>query len=279
MSAKSVLAVHDIACHGRCSLTVILPLISALGIKTSVLPTAVLSTHTGGYSRPEISKTNNFVKNTLSHWNRERVKFDCIYSGYFTEKEEISVFSSAIDLIKKENTLLIVDPVLGDNGKIYNGLNGEFSKEMLELCCKADIIVPNITEACLLTDTPCDFDNFSKDKAQEVLKKLYNITKSKIVLTGLSFEEKIANVIFDGQHFEYVYREKLNCSFHGTGDIFASVLTAALVLGKDLSEGVNMASDFVLKCVERTIRSKTQVREGVEFEKEIPYLLKLFKII
>ena len=276
MSQKTVVAVHDVACHGRCSLTVALPILSAAGIQTSLLPTAVLSTHTGGFGSPAAVDLSELLQKTVLHWHKQGVVFDCIYSGYLTSQKQIDIFAENLELLKNENTVFIADPVMGDNGRLYSGFNAEFAEKMTALCCRADIIIPNITEACLMTGIKYSGEVLSENETEILLKRLYEKTGATVILTGIDCGEKIANAIFNGVNTEYVYGEKIPFSCHGTGDIFASCVTAAVLKGFSVSGAVRFGGEFVLRCLKKTVSVGKEKRNGVDFEECIPDLINLF---
>ncbi len=274
MSQKSVAAIHDISGFGRCSLTVALPIISAMGVKTSVIPTAVLSTHTGGFKNNTFHDLTADIEPIAEHWKKEGIGFDAIYTGYLCSASQVFSVMSAIEHIKAKDTLLIVDPVMGDNGNKYSGFNEAFPDFMLNLCKKADIITPNITEACLLTKTEFK-QNYDEKYITDLLNKLHNLTSAKVVLTGVSFDvKKIGAAIFDGNEISYVFADKESCAFHSTGDIFASVLTGAILNGRSLKASAQIAVNFISLCIKKTVEDGTDPRFGVNFETEIPSLIK-----
>lgn len=275
MPQKTVAAIHDISGFGRCSLTVALPLLSASGIQTAVIPTAVLSTHTGGFKDNTFHDLTRDIEPIAEHWKRENLKFDAIYSGYLCSASQVYSVMSAIEHIKDKNTLVVVDPVMGDNGSCYSGFSVSFPSYMLRLCRKADIITPNITEAALLAGMPYKNGVCEKDYIEKLIYKLYESTKAKIVLTGVSFDKKkIGAAIFDGQEISYVFSEKQKASFHSTGDIFASVLIGSLLNDRSLKSAAQIAVNFISLCIKQTIEDKTDSRFGVNFEEQIPNLLK-----
>lgn len=279
MSQKSVAAIHDISGFGRCSLTVVLPLLSAMGVKTSVIPTAVLSTHTGGFKGNTFHDLTADIEPIAKHWRSEGLGFDAVYTGYLCSPVQINNTISAINLISNSNTLIVVDPVMGDNGNSYSGFLKSFPSYMLRLCQKAHIITPNITEACMLTGMPYKESGYDKEYIETILLKLHSITKAKVVLTGVSFEnKKIGAAIYENGEISYVFAEKLSKSFHSTGDIFASVLTGAVLSGRSLKASAQIAVNFLSLCIKRTIKEKTDARFGVNFENEIPNLLKYLEL-
>ncbi len=279
MSQKSVAAIHDISGFGRCSLTVALPLLSAIGIKTSVIPTAVLSTHTGGFKGNTFHDLTADIEPIAKHWKTEGLTFDAIYTGYLCSPAQVNSVISALNHISDDNTLIVVDPVMGDNGYSYSGFGRSFPSYMLRLCQRADIITPNITEACMLAGMPYKESGYDKEYIEQLLKKLYGLTNAKIVLTGISFEEKkIGSAIFEDGEITYVFADKQSKSYHSTGDIFASVLTGAVLGGRSLKSSAQIAVNFVSLCIKQTIKDKTDARFGVNFETQIPSLLKYLEM-
>lgn len=275
MPQKRVVAIHDISCFGRCSLTVALPIISASGIETAVIPTAVLSTHTGGFTGNTFRDLTDDISAIAEHWNKEGITTDAVYSGYLCSKQQIFSVLNAIRLISNRDTEIIVDPVMADNGKLYKGFEESFPIYMLELCKSADIITPNITEACLMVDVPYKEGPYEERYISELLNRLYDLTGCKIVLTGVCCEEsKIGVAVFDAGNIYYVFSERHSKSYHGTGDIFASTLTSAIMNGKDLKQAAKIAVDFTADCIKYTSQFDTDMRYGVKFESQIPKLIK-----
>ncbi|MCL2631171.1 MAG: pyridoxamine kinase [Firmicutes bacterium] len=268
---KRVLAVHDISCFGRCSLTVALPIISALGIETSVLPTAVLSTHTGGFSGFTYRDLTCDLVPVLKHWDTLNLTFDAIYSGFLGSFEQIEIVKSLIESYKKKDkdTLVIVDPVMADNGELYKVFPKSFPLGMKSLCSVADIIIPNMTEACLLTDTPYAKPPYTEEFIKTLLNKLAKIGAKKIVLTGVAFNnEELGTACYDAESgvTQYAMSKLIDGFYHGTGDCFGSALTATLVKGKSLSWAARAAVDFTVDAIVRTKDAETDIRFGVNFE-------------
>lgn len=279
MSQNSVAAIHDISGFGRCSLTVALPLLSAMGIKTSVIPTAVLSTHTGGFKGNTFHDLTSDIEPIAKHWKTEGLTFDAVYTGYLCSPAQVNSVISAIDHIKNEKTVIVVDPVMGDNGYSYSGFTRSFPSYMLRLCQKAHIITPNITEACMLSGMPYKESGYDKEYIELLLNKLYGLTNAKIVLTGVSFEDKkIGAALYEDGEISFVFADKQSKSFHSTGDIFASVLTGAALTGRSLKSSAQIAVNFVSLCIKQTIKDKTDSRFGVNFETQIPSLLKYLEM-
>ncbi len=279
MAQKRVAAIHDISCLGRCSLTVALPIISAAGVETAVIPTAVLSTHTGGFKDYTVRDLSSDIVPTARHWKSEGITVDAVYTGYLCSKEQIYLVMEAARLISGSNTLLITDPVMADNGKLYKGFDGDYADYMLKLCSAADIITPNITEAALMLGVRFREGPYSEDYINALLEGLYVKTHSKIVLTGVCYDERrIGAAVYDGENKSYVFTERLCSMYHGTGDIFSSTLTAALMNGRSLKAAAQIAVNFTAACIKKTMEEDTDPRLGVNFESQIPNLIKYLQL-
>lgn len=279
MAQKRVAAIHDISCFGKCSLTVALPIISAAGIETAVIPTAVLSTHTGGFTGYTVRDLSEDIVPVARHWNSENIKVDAVYTGYLCSKQQIYLVLEAARLISREDTLLITDPVMADNGKLYKGFDSDYPKYMTELCANADIITPNITEAALMLGIKYREGPYTEDYINSLLEGLYLKTHAKIVLTGVYYDNRrIGAAVYDGEKKEYVFSERINASYHGTGDVFASTLTAALLNGRSLKAAAQIAVNFTCACIKRTAENDTDMRYGVNFESQIPNLIKYLEL-
>ncbi len=273
---KRIITIQDISCVGKCSLTVALPIISAMGIEAAVLPTAVLSTHTAfkqGFTFRDLTADITAI---CDHWKRESIRFDAIYTGYLGSFEQLDLMSQFIDDFKTRDTLVFVDPVMGDNGKLYSGFTPEFAKAMAQLCGKADIIVPNMTEAAFMLDIPYVGEGYDVSYVQDILRKLAAFGAKCTVLTGVSFEVgKIGVMAYDAvndRFFEY-YNDLIGASYHGTGDVFASTCVGALVNGKDLETALQIAADYTAECIRLTEAEPEHNWYGVNFETATPYLL------
>lgn len=279
MAQKRVAAIHDISCLGRCSLTVALPIISAAGVETAVIPTAVLSTHTGGFKDYTVRDLSSDIVPTARHWKSEGITVDAVYTGYLCSKEQVYLVIEAARLISDSNTLLITDPVMADNGKLYKGFDGDYADYMLKLCSAADIITPNITEAALMLGVRFREGPYSEDYINALLEGLYVKTHSKIVLTGVCYDERrIGAAVYDGENKSYVFTERLCSMYHGTGDIFSSTLTAALMNGRSLKAAAQIAVNFTAACIKKTMEEDTDPRLGVNFESQIPNLIKYLQL-
>ncbi len=265
MAQKTALSVQSLACHGKCALTEALPIISACGISLSVLPTALLSTHTGGFGEPERVEITEFLKKSLEHFKKENIRFDGIATGYFSDKIQISTLLENWDSLINENGFVLVDPVLGDKGKIFSGLNEDLAEEMVKLCQKATVITPNLTEAyMLLGENYCQ--NPSDNAIIDLCLKLYDKTKAQIVITGIERENKILSAVFNGEKLCFVSSKRARGSFHGTGDIFSAVVFALSLRGMNLNRAVKKAMQFIYKSVKNTLLTNGDERNGISFE-------------
>lgn len=276
MMQPRVAAIHDISCFGKCSLTVALPLISAAGVEVAVIPTAVLSTHTGGFTGYTFRDLTEDILPVARHWQSAGISADAIYTGYLGSKEQVELVIEAIDYIKKQNSPVIVDPVMADHGRLYGGFPDDFPNEMKKLCKKADIITPNITEAALMLDCEYLEGPYTKEYIERLLKGLREITDSKIVLTGVWFDScRIGAACFDGNNVSYILSERIETTYHGTGDVFASTLVAAYMRGKSLEDATKVAVDFTCACINRTYKNHPEMHYSVNFEAEIPNLINM----
>lgn len=270
---KKIATMQDISCVGKCSLTVALPVISAMGIETAVIPTAVLSTHTmfQGFTFCDLTDE---IEGILNHWEKEGFAFEAVYTGYLGSKRQIDI---AKDLFERfaQKGIRLVDPCMADNGKLYAGFTAEFAREMNSLCAKADIIVPNLTEASFLLDIPYQ-ESYDEAYIKDVLVKLTETGAKKAILTGISFAEgKLGAYSYDSEteKFFYYCNEEESRHFHGTGDIWASTFIGAMVNGKPFEESIAIACDYVKECIRLTLAEDHYNEYGVNFEQAFPYLL------
>ena len=272
---KRIITVQDISCVGKCSLTVALPVISAMGVEACVLPTAVLSTHTAfkGFTFRDLTGDITAI---TQHWQQEKIGFNAIYTGYLGSLEQINLMHQLIKDFGGGSTRVIVDPCMADNGSLYSGFTPDFAKAMAGLCSQADVIVPNLTEASFLLGQPYVASGYTKEYIEGLVQKLAGLGARRVVLKGVSFDEKkigIASYDSDSQKTIWYFHEKMPQSFHGTGDIFASVLTGALVRGFSLDQACRLAADFVVESIRATLSHKDYNWYGVDFESAIPKLL------
>ena len=280
---KRVLAVHDISGVGRCSLTVALPIISAAGVECSVLPTAVLSTHTGGFVGYTCRDLTDDLLPMARHWETLGERFDAIYMGYLGSFAQMDMMRQVFSILADQETLIAVDPVMGDNGKLYAAFDMTFPPAMRELCAHADLIKPNMTEAALLLGEEYQPGPYTKAYVEGLLSRLAKATKTRqIVLTGVYFDEKLLGVAtFDAETGEiaYIFGENVPGLYHGTGDVFGSALVGALVRGVVLSEAVRAAVDFTVSAIRTTAKAGTDIRYGVNFEQNLPVYMRALGIL
>lgn len=274
---KRVAAIHDISCVGRCSLTVALPIISAAGFDTSVLPTAVLSTHTGGFEGFTYRDLTEDIQPISDHWKSLNLKFDALYSGFLGSFEQIDLVANLFNRFRGEDTLVMVDPVMADNGVLYSVYSPEMAKGMAKLCSMADIIVPNLTEAAFMLDEEYVGENYTQEYIETTLRKLAAMGAKKVVLTGVSFDKnKLGAAAYDSKtdQISYAFNERIDGYFHGTGDVFGSTLLSALLNRFSLAEAIQIAVDYTHKCITLTVEAEQERRYGVCFERALPYLIK-----
>lgn len=273
---KRILSIQDISCVGKCSLTVALPVISAMGIEASVIPTAVLSCHTA-FPDFTFKDLTDEIEPITAMLKSQNIDFDAVYTGYLGSVKQIKIMESLFESFKTDNNIIIADPAMADYGKLYKGFNQNFADEMAKLCGKADVIVPNITEACYMLNIPYVGDNYDRKFIQKVLKDLSKQGCNYCVITGVSFEQdKLGVMSYDknsNSFFEY-YTEKLPNSFHGTGDVFASAFTGALMLNTTKETALKIAVDFTVDCIRATLKNPNYHWYGVDFETAIPKLIK-----
>ena len=271
---KRIVTIQDISCIGKCSLTVALPIISAMGIETAVIPTAVLSTHTQfkGFTFRDLT---NDIPEIAKHWKKEQFNFNAIYTGYLGSIEQINVLKKFFEEFKTDNNFIFVDPVMGDNGKLYSGFDEKFALEMKELCKNADIVVPNITEACYMLQRKYK-EEYTEEEIKDLLIELTNLGPKYSILTGASFEiDKIGVMAYNKEEnkFYSYYRKKIPGKYHGTGDIFSSTLVGAIVNNNSLEDALKIAVDYVWETISDTYKEKGENTYGVNFEIKIPYLI------
>lgn len=273
---KRVLSIQDISCVGKCSLTVALPIISAAGIECSILPTAVLSTHTA-FKRFTFRDLTEDIDGIADHWKEENIVYDGIATGYLGSFRQIEQVENIFEKFDRENMLKFVDPAMGDRGKLYVGFDPAFARRMGKLCGKADIIVPNLTEAAFMLGEEYKEDHSEKE-IRELLKRLCGLGSPVSVLTGVSFEEgRYGVAAYDCRKDEFVtyFSEYLPHSFHGTGDVYASSCFAALVDGQPLEKALGTAVEYTVESMRLTLARENYNWYGVDFEAAIPKFLRL----
>lgn len=273
---KRVLTIQDISCVGQCSMTVALPILSACGQETCVLPSAVLSTHTGGFSGFTFRDLTEDIPGIWQHWKKENIRFDYIYTGYLGSTLQIRYVQELFDAMKGEKCLTVVDPAMADNGKLYTGFDEVYAAAMTKLCAQADIMVPNITEACMMTGHPYQ-ESYDEGYIDALLSKLCALGNGTVVLTGVGYGPNQTGVVIcrHGNRWYYSH-EKIDKSYHGTGDIFASAFVGAAASGKTLEEAAKIAADYTALCIRNTYHDPDHWY-GVKFETALGELIRMLE--
>ena len=277
---KRVLTVQDISCVGKCSLTAAIPVISAMGIEVCPLPTAILSNHTAFSSFSFLDLTDK-IPEILNEWKKQGFHFDAIYTGYLGSINQIDLVHKILDEFAQNDTLVVIDPCMADNGKLYTGFSQDFVKQMAKLCGRANVILPNMTEACFLVNQDYDIFTHTNESITKVMAKLLSLGAQQVILKGVEFsKEKIgvaycSQKLFDNnfstnennmEDMNIYFHHRYDENFHGTGDVFASAVTGALVLKKDIKDAVKIACDFVQESIECTLSNPNYNWYGVDFE-------------
>lgn len=275
---KRIVTVQDISCVGKCSLTVALPIISAMGVEASIIPTAVLSTHTM-FSEFTVKDLTDQITPITEHWKRAGIDFDAIYTGYLGSFEQIDLMIKMFTDFKKEGLINFVDPAMADNGKLYPTFDEAFAKKMASLCAVADIVVPNITEACFMTDTEYKSE-YDEEYVKALLKKLADLGAKICLLTGVSFEDGKTGVMGyekETDEFFYYSHKKYSRSYHGTGDVFSSTCIGGIMNGLSWKDAAVLAADYTSECIRLTIEDPNGNDYGVNFEQAVPMLVERLK--
>lgn len=271
---KRVLTIQDISCLGKCSLTIALPVLSALGAETVILPTAVLSTHTM-FRNFTCKDLSDQIEPVADHWKSEGVTFDAIYTGYLGTTSQIDQIRKLFKSFRDQNTKIIVDPVMADNGKLYPAFDMDYVRKNTELCAEADIIVPNITEAALMTGM--DYrEEYDEVYIKELLSRLNALGANVSVLTGVSLEQGKTGVMgYERETGEYyVYQNRrIDAAYHGTGDLFSSTCVGEILKGRSWQDAMRIAADYTAHTIEVTLENPDKPWYGVDFEATIPDLI------
>ena len=262
--SKKILTIKDISCYGQCSITVALPVLSAYGIETAILPTAVLSTHTSGFKDFTVLDLTSEMPKILNHWISEKIRFEALYTGYISSKEQFDIIEDAKMSVLGVGGVFFVDPAMADHGKLYPALNKDIINGMKRLATDCDYIIPNVTEACFITDTEYS-ENKSLEELSEIAIKLYNMGSRNVIITGLEIGDSIGALAYDGKQIEYVLKPKCAKSYHGTGDLFSSMFIAQILNNKSTIEALNISCDFIIDCINQTVSDESH-SYGVKFE-------------
>ena len=274
---KRIVTLQDISCVGRCSITVALPILSAMGVECGILPTAVLSTHTM-FKTFTVKDLSDQIEPISDAWEKEGITFDGIYTGYLASGSQCRQVCDFFGRFGRPDNLILVDPAMADNGKLYAAFDSSFPAEMAKVCAHADIILPNITEASLLTDLRYRTE-YGPDYIEALSEKLLELGCKTAVITGVSYEPDQLGVTYldrSGKKFSYFTR-RCPQSYHGTGDLYSSTVLGGLMRGLSLGDSLALAADFVVACIEATAVSQSARWYGVEFESQIPLLCRMLE--
>ncbi len=271
---KRLLTIQDISCVGQCSTTVALPLVSACGVECAILPSSILSNHTGGFKSWTFADMTSELSRIEAKWIELGIKFDAFYTGYVSESH-IDPILSIMNSCAQSGALRFVDPAMADNGVLYTGFAADFPSKMARLCNGADYLLPNITEAALLTGSEIKLTGYTKAYIEDLIGKLHALGAKNVILTGVSFDSaKLGTAISAGGSIEYDFNERLDRMSHGTGDVFASVFAGAMMRGKSPFEAAALAADIVCQSIRCTDESHWY---GVSFERAIPSIVSAFE--
>ena len=267
---KKLLTIQDISCVGQCSTTVALPLVSACGVECAILPSAVLSNHTGGFKSWTFADLTPELTNVERKWLELGITFDAFYTGYVCESQ-IDPILSIMSSCAAKGALRIVDPAMADNGKLYAGFADDFPTKMARLCNGADYILPNLTEAAFLVGDQPKLEGYTREEIERLIAKLHGIGAKNVVLTGVSFDpDLLGSAVSDGSTVAYDFNPRLKRMSHGTGDVYASVFAGALLRGRSALEAAALAADIVCESIRHT---EDDHWYGVSFERAIPLLV------
>ena len=273
-----ILTIQDISCFGQCSITVALPIFSAFVIETAILPSAVLSTHTSGFTDFTVRDLTEDLPKIRKHWEKEGIYFDAIYTGFIASIEQLDYIKEIIDSRLKPGGLVFVDPAMADHGEFYNGFDQEFADKMGELCKLGDFVLPNTTEACFILHKPWK-EEFTREEMLEMANELSAFTKRHVILKGDTNEEnKIGMIVLDKEESstEIVYNDKIDYVSHGTGDVFASAFVGSTMVGKTPAQSAGIAGEFTKRAIEKTVGDENH-KYGVKFEQVILDLKELLE--
>lgn len=265
MNNKKILTIQDISCYGQCSITVALPILSAFGFETAILPSAILSTHTSGFKNFTVHDLSDEIPLIVNHWKNEGIKFDVLYSAYLGEVKHIDLVLNIKKDLLKDNALFLVDPVMGDNGKLYPAFDMNYVEAMRRLVKEADIIIPNLTEACYLVNEKYK-EKYDESYILNILNKLNKLGAKNVVLTGVSYKEGFIGIasLIKGEYHYYEHR-KISKSYHGTGDVYTSSFLGEYLKTNDINKSIELAASFVVEAITNTLDDPNH-NYGVKFE-------------
>ena len=271
MAYKRILTIQDISCVGQCSMAVALPVLSACGHETSILPSKLLSTHTGGFGKPVVKDLSDTMEKILQHWISQGIAFDAVYTGYLGSIEAIRITEEILDMLLTPEGVFIADPAMADHGKLYAGLDESYAQAMIGLCRRADVVLPNLTEAAMMAGMPY---GETPNEVSAILEQLKGLN---VVLTGATkAPEQISVAVQTNSGVTYYNHRRIGQNYHGTGDLFAACFTGAWLRGMSLETAAKLAADFTCSCVEKTCQDLGQWY-GVRFETALPELIRLLE--
>lgn len=275
MDYKRILTIQDISCVGQCSLTVALPILSACGLETAILPSAVLSTHTMGFEGFTVRDLSEDIPKIAKHWDKEGIKFDGIYTGYLGSTEQIDYVMDIFEKLLASGGNKIVDPAMADFGKLYPAFDAEYVEAMKKLVSVSDLTIPNITEAAFLVGQEYK-EVYDEAYINTLVDGLIKLGAKEVVLTGVSYDDATTGIVVsDGIESKYYRHEKLPLSCHGTGDVYASAFVGAYMHGKSSYEASGIAGEYTVKCIKNTVGDESHWY-GVKFE---PVLIDLINAL
>ncbi len=273
MGYRRVLTIQDISCIGQCSMTVALPVLAACGHEACILPPAILSTHTGGFGKPVVQNLTDSMAGIREHWLSQGITFDLICTGYLGSIKAIEETKRIIDTMLTPGGTVIVDPAMADHGKLYSGFDNAYAEAMKELCSMADVVLPNITEAAMMTGMPYR-EEYDADDIRVVLEKMPG---KDVLLTGVGFEPgKTGFALRTGGEVLFRHHDRVEKNYHGTGDLFAAAFAGTLASGKSLLDAAELAAEFTLRAIRNTFDAPAHWY-GVKFETALPYLMEMLQ--
>ena len=271
---KRVLTIQDISCLGKCSLTAVIPVLSAMELEPVILPTTILSAHTE-FEAPYIRDLTEIMEPVAAHWKSQGITFDSLSCGYLGAERQMAVVKKIFEDFKRPGVLTVIDPAMGDYGRLYEGFDMAYVESMREFCTAADVLLPNLTEAAYLLGRTYEELPEKREGFEAWVRELSGLNHGIVILKGIRLSEKRESVLaYDSRTEEMVFheREHLNAKLSGTGDIFTAVCQGAFTKGMTLDEAVGLAMDFVLECMKKTMADENHRWYGVNLEEALPLL-------
>lgn len=254
--SKKILTIQDISCYGSCSTTVALSILPSFGIETAILPSAILSTHTSGFKNFTVLDLTDEMPKIVNHWINEGIKFDAIYTGYIGDVRQFDIILTIKEKLLKKDGIFFCDPAMADYGKLYPALNLDIVEGMKKIAKVSDYLIPNITEACFLTNTPYK-DDMTDEEINDIASKLLKMGAKNVIISGVKNEKKLGARFYDGEETYEYYQSRREKSYHGTGDIFSSVVLAYILNGASVGHTLMKSTEFVVKSIDITVGDET----------------------